>query len=144
MSEKTRFTAWVRADYATIKEDGYTETGADALNLVVDSRTTDELILALDGRVEHALSDTSTLTADLGIGYDTQAEQASITSSFAGGGAAFVTDGIDPSPVLVRGGLGMVINTSEAMEITARYDIGSRPGSGYTGQTVSVKFQMAF
>jgi len=144
MSERTRFAAWVRSDYAMIKEDGYTETGADALNLVVDSRTTDELILAVDGRVEHAVSDTSTLTADLGIGYDTQAEQASITSSFAGGGAAFVTDGIDPSPVVVRGGLGMVINPGEAMEITARYDIGSRPGSGYTGQTVSVKFQMAF
>jgi hypothetical protein len=45
---------------------------------------------------------------------------------------------------VVRGGLGMAINPSDAMEITARYDIGTRPGSGYTGQTVSVKFRMAF
>jgi outer membrane autotransporter protein len=142
MNAKTSFTPSFRADYTTIKENGYAETGADALNLTVDGKTTDELILAVDGKVMHALSDTSTLTANLGIGYDTQAEQASMTTAFSGGGAAFTTDGIDPSSTVVRGGLGMVVNSSDAMEFTARYDIEKR--SGYTGQTVSVKFRMPF
>jgi outer membrane autotransporter protein len=142
MSAKTSFTPSFRADYTTIKENGYTETGADALNLAVDGKTTDELILAVDGKVAHAVSDATTLTANLGIGYDTQAEQASITTSFAGGGAAFTTNGINPSSTVMRGGLGMVINSSDAMEFTARYDIETR--SGYTGQTVSVKFRMPF
>jgi outer membrane autotransporter protein len=142
MSAKTSFTPSFRADYTTIKENGYTETGADALNLAVDGKTTDELILAVDGKVAHAVSDATTLTANLGIGYDTQAEQTSMTTSFAGGGAAFTTNGIDPSSTVVRGGLGMVVNSSDAMEFTARYDIEKR--SGYTGQTVSVKFRMPF
>jgi uncharacterized protein with beta-barrel porin domain len=65
-----------------------------------------------------------------------------MTTSFAGGGAAFTTNGINPSSTVLRGGLGMVVNSSDAMELTARYDIETR--SGYTGQTVSVKFRMPF
>jgi outer membrane autotransporter protein len=142
MSEKTSFIPSFRADYTVLKENGYTETGADALNLAVDGKSTDELILAVDGKVEHMVSDTSTLTANLGVGYDTQAKQSSITSSFVGGGAAFTTDGINPSSTLVRGGLRMVINSSDATEVTARYDIETR--SGYTGQTFSVKLRKPF
>lgn len=142
MNPKTSFTPSFRVDYTTIKENGYTETDADALNLAVDGKTTDELILAVDGKVTHALSDSFTLTANLGIGHDTHTEQASMTTSFAGGGAAFTTDGINPSSTVLRGGLGMVVNSSDAMELTARYDIEER--SGYTGQTVSVKFRMPF
>jgi outer membrane autotransporter protein len=142
MNPKTSFTPSFRVDYTTIKENGYTETGAGALNLAVDGKTTDELILAVDGKLTHALSDTSTLTANLGVGYDTEAEQASLTTSFAGGGAAFTTDGIKPSSTVLRGGLGMVLNSSDAMEFTARYDLETR--SGYTGQTISVKFRMPF
>jgi outer membrane autotransporter protein len=142
LSEKTSFTPSFRADYTVLWENSYTETGAGALNLAVDDKTTDELILAVDGKLEHDVSDSSTLIANLGIGYDTEAEQASLTSSFAGGGAAFSTDGIKPSSTVWRGGLGMVVNTSDAMEFTARYDLETR--SGYTGQTVSVKFRMPF
>ncbi|MEW6329981.1 MAG: autotransporter domain-containing protein [Pseudomonadota bacterium] len=142
VNARTSFTPSFRVDYTTIKENGYAETGAGALNLAVDARTTDELILAVDGKLAHALSDATTLNANLGVGYDTEAEQASLTTSFAGGAAAFTTDGIKPSSTVWRGGLGMVLNASDAMEFTARYDLETR--SGYTGQTVSVKFRMPF
>jgi outer membrane autotransporter protein len=142
MSPKTTFVPSVRADYTTIRDQGYTETGAGALNLTVNGKSTDEFILALDGKVAHAVNDTSTVTANLGVGYDTQARQSSITSAFQGGGAAFTTTGINPSATLVRGGVGMVTNTSNAVEITARYDIEAR--SGFTNQTASVKLRMQF
>jgi outer membrane autotransporter protein len=142
VNARTSFTPSFRVDYTAIKENGYTETGAGALNLAVDGKTTDELVLAVDGKLTHALSDATTLTANLGVGYDTEAEQASLTTSFAGGGGAFTTDGIKPSSTVLRGGLGMVLNSSDTMEFTARYDLETR--SGYTGQTVSVKFRMPF
>lgn len=142
MSEKNTFTPSFRADYTSIKDNGYVETGAGALNLVVNGKTTGEFILAADGKITHTLSETSTLTANLGVGYDTQAKQSSITAAFQGGGAAFTTSGIKPSATLVRGGLGMSLNTSSAVEITARYDFEGR--TGYTGQTASVKFRMPF
>jgi hypothetical protein len=37
------FRPGVTADYVRLKEDGYTETGGEKLNLVVDARTSDEL-----------------------------------------------------------------------------------------------------
>ena len=142
MSERTSFTPSFRADYTTIHDNGYNETRAGALNLAVDGRTTDEFVLAVDGKLAHALSDTSTLVANLGVGYDTQAKESSVTAAFQGGGAAFTTVGIKPSPTLVRGGLGVVINSRNGTEITARYDIEAR--TGFTGQTASVKLRIPF
>jgi hypothetical protein len=112
------------------------------LNLVVNGKTTDEFILAVDGKVVHRLDDHAKLSANLGLGYDVNAKQNSITASFAGGGAAFTTSGINPSATLVRGGLGYVTNTAGGVEITARYDVEAR--TGYTGQTASVKARWAF
>jgi outer membrane autotransporter protein len=143
LSDKTRFTPSVRADYTWIKDDGYTETGAGALNLNVRGRKTDELILAVDGKLTHELSEGTTLTANLGVGYDVLSKQASITAAFAGApGVAFTTQGLDPSPWLVRGGLGIVSKTKSGMEITARYDVEHR--SHFLNQTASVKLRWAF
>jgi autotransporter family porin len=142
ISAKTSFIPSFRADYTSIKNNGYTETGAGALNLVVNGKTTDEFILAVDGELSHAFSGTATLTAHLGVGYDTQAKQASITSSFQGGGAAFTTPGMQPSATVVRAGLGYVLKTGKAMEVTARYDVESR--TDFIGQNASLKFRMPF
>lgn len=142
LNDTTSFTPSFRADYTSISDKGYTETGAGALNLVVNGKTTDEFILAADGKFVHSLNDNARFTANLGLGYDVNAKQNSITASFAGGGAAFTTNGINPSSTLVRGGLGYVANTAGGVEITARYDIEAR--TGYTGQTASVKARMPF
>jgi outer membrane autotransporter protein len=143
LSDKTRFAPSLRADYSWIKDDGYTETGAGVLNLNVQGRKTDELILAVDGKLTHELSEGTTLTANLGVGYDLLSKQASVTATFAGApGVAFTTQGIDPSPWLVRGGLGIVSKTRSGMEITARYDAEHR--SDFLNQTASVKLRWAF
>lgn len=142
LSPKTTFTPSVRADYAYIRDQGYTESGAGALNLNVSRNNTDELILAAEGKISHAVTDHAKVTANLGLGYDVLSDRTSITSAFAGGGAAFTTEGIDPSPWLVRGGLGLVMTTSNAVEVTARYDVEVR--EGFDNQTASVKARWAF
>ena len=86
--------------------------GAGALNLSVDGRTTQSLIMLLAGRLDHQLDDRTTLIASVGAGYDALTRQAAITATFAGApGASFVTHGIDPSPWLARGGLGLGYRT---------------------------------
>ncbi|MBK9161015.1 MAG: autotransporter domain-containing protein [Nitrosomonadales bacterium] len=142
LNEQTSFTPSFRADYTSLSDKGYTETGAGALNLTVAGKTTDEFILAADGKLAHRLDDNTAVTANLGVGYDANAKQNSVTASFAGGGAAFVTNGITPSSTVVRGGLGYVATTAGGVEITARYDLEAR--SGFTGQTASVKARWAF
>jgi len=142
LSGQTRFIPSIRADYTSITDKAYTETGAGALNLAVNGRTTNAFIIEASGKVSHSLDDTSNVSANLGVGYDTLAKQNSITAAFQGGGAAFTTVGINPSSTLVRAGLGYAKSTAGGIDIMARYDIEAR--SGFTAQTVSVKFRKAF
>lgn len=142
MNAATTIIPTAHADYTRISENAYTETGAGALNLSVAGKDTSAFVLGVGGKVGHAMSDTTKLIADLGVDYDTQAEQASINASFVGGGPVFTSTGINPAKTSVRGGLGVVVNSSKTMEITARYDLVSR--SGYMQQTASVKFNMPF
>ena len=64
------------------------------------------------------------------------------TRAFTSGLPAFNTTGINPPKTLVRGGLGLVVNTKSATEITARYDVEAR--KDFTNQTASIKFKMPF
>lgn len=139
----TTLTPSVRADYTILHADSYNETGAGALNLNVNSNTAHELIFGVDGKLTHALSDKVTLTANLGGGVDVLNEQASITSAFAGApAAAFTTKGLDPSPWLARGGLGLVSKPNDRVEISARYDFEVR--NSFDNQTASLKVRWAF
>lgn len=143
ITEKTRVTPSVRADYTWIKDESYDESGAGALNLSVDSRTTEALELGFDAKLTHELAAQTTLAANLGVAYDLINEDASITAAFAGApGAAFVTNGIDPSPWIGRGGVGLVHYLQNGTEITARYDLETR--EDFTNQTASVKLRWTF
>ena len=108
----------------------------------MNGQSVGQFIVGVDGKVTHKLSDTTTLLANLGVGYDTMAKQSSVTAAFAGGGAAFSTLGINPSPTVVRGGIGLVMKSSKTVEVTARYDVEAR--TGFTDQTVSVKARWPF
>lgn len=143
LSKQTRFIPSVRADYIWIKDESYTETGAGALNLNVQAQTSDALILAVDGKLAHEFGKGTTLTANLGVGYDALSDQDSITAAYAGAaGLSFVTKGLDPSPWMVRGGLGVISTTASGMEISARYDAERR--QDFLNQTASVKLRWAF
>jgi uncharacterized protein with beta-barrel porin domain len=142
LSESTSLTPSVRADYSYLRTKGYTESGAGLVSLMVNGFKVDELILSADGKLNHDLGGGASFIANLGLGYDALGDRTSITSSFVGGGAAFATQGIDPSKWLVRGGLGLVMKKDKSYEITARYDVEGR--SNFTNQTASLKLRLPF
>lgn len=143
ISVQTTVTPSVRVDYTTIREEGYTETGAGLLNLKVNARSADSLILGVDGKVTHKVDDQTTVLANLGIGYDALVKETAIVSAYAGApGASFTTHGIDPSPWLLRGGVGAVYKTRTGVELTGRYDAEVR--EKFVNQTASVKFRWSF
>jgi len=143
IDETTSLTPSLRADYTVLHADNYSETGAGALNLNVNSNTAHEMIVGIDGKLTHAMNDKIKLVANLGGGYDVLHEQASITSAFAGDPtAAFLTNGIKPSPWLARGEIGLVGNTDNGVELSARYDFEVR--DGFDNQTASIKVRWAF
>jgi outer membrane autotransporter protein len=144
LSDKTNLTPAMRIDYTHVKTDGYTEKGAGVLNQHVDSSSYEELLLTVDSKLSHKLTeDGLKFVANGSVGYDFINEQSQTTSTFTGGGPSYMTKGLDVSPWVYRGGLGLVKETGNGMEFSLRYDAEGRT-SGYLNQTASVKVRWAF
>ncbi|MFH1215003.1 MAG: autotransporter outer membrane beta-barrel domain-containing protein [Pseudomonadota bacterium] len=143
LSDKTTFIPSGRLDYASVDTDSYTESGSSPFNLSVGSDDVDELILLADGKLTYAFTDTTYLSGNLGVGYDFLADDVALTSSFVGvGGSSFKTTGIDPNPLLFRGGLGLNMTPTGNIEVTLRYDLEAR--EDFIDQTASLKLRMPF
>jgi uncharacterized protein with beta-barrel porin domain len=122
LREDITVTPSIRADYTWLRDRDYTETGAGALNLSVRGRTTSELIVYSDAKVNYRLPSGVILTGNGGLGYDLIDKDVSVLASFVGGGPAFVTNGLNVSPWLVRFGAGLLGMTERGVEITGRVD----------------------
>lgn len=143
VSAQTTVTPSVRADYTWLKAQRYSETGAAALNLNVDSQKTDAFVLGTDVRLQHRFTPASKFEANFGVGYDTINKRGNIVAAYAGApGQSFVTNGVDHSPWLVRGGIGYSHKTVGGTEILVRYDAEGR--SDYLNHTASVKASWNF
>ncbi len=132
----------VKLDYTYIESDSYTETGAGALNLSVDSNDVEALIVSADLKASHELDETTSLEGVVGVGYDLINEQAVISSSYVGGGSSFVVRGLDPDPLIGRLGFGLNKQLDSGAELNVRYDLEGR--EDYTNQTASVRLRWAF
>lgn len=142
-NEKTSFTPSISAAYTWMRDNAYTETGAGALNLNVDRRSYAEMIVGFDGRFDHKFNTNSRLTGNIGFGYDAMQTQDSITASFAGApGAAFTTIGLDPSPWIARGGIGITSAAATGVEVNVNFDIELR--NDFLNKTASVNLRWAF
>ncbi len=142
VSEKTSLASYLRAQYSYVTVEDYTETGAGAINLHMDDNSEDSLILSVGGKAAYALSEQVKLTGKLGAGYDLMANQSSVTATFAGGGPAFITEGLDPSSFVMQGGLGFEMLAANGLTVTARYDVDGR--EDYTNQVATINFRLPF
>lgn len=139
LSEQTAFIPSVRTDYTWVKDEGYSEKGSSA-NLKVDSQSSDQMIVGLDGKLSHEFMPGTRIVANLGVGYDLLNSQSSVTSAFAAEpGVGFTTRGLDSSPWSQRGGLGLSHSTEQGVEVSLRYDTEHR--EGLLNQTASVKLR---
>ena len=142
VSDKTVVTPYVNADYGYVDVDGYNESGAGALNLNVDDDSSDSLIIGMGAKASHSVSDNFLLTVNADIGYDLMADRSSLTSSFAGGGAQFTTEGIKPDEWVYNAGVAAKYSLTNGTEISFSYNINAR--QDYTDQSVSANFRFMF
>lgn len=142
LTEQSLIMPSLRADYAYIQDESYTEKGAGALSLDVDSIDAEELILMAQIEANHQWRDRTSLSTTLGVGYDLINDNNSLTASYTGGGAAFTTEGMDPSPWLARAGVAATISMTDMTELTASYDLEGR--EDFLNQTASVKMRWRF
>ncbi|MDO9238110.1 MAG: autotransporter domain-containing protein [Aquabacterium sp.] len=133
----------VRADYTWIRDSGYTETGAGALNLIVGSRNAQALVVSTGAKLAYKLNSAVTLSASGALAYDVNHDQAVINAAYSGASSAsFTTSGIAPKPLTVHAGVGAEYKTSTGTNILFAYDAEHR--SGFDNQSASVKVRWAF
>lgn len=146
INERASFLPSLRADYSWIKDEAYRETGSASVSpllLDVASRSSDELILSVNGKINYKLDDSTTVDVNAGLGYDAINDNGSIVAAYAGApGASFATYGMEQSPWLARGGLGLVHKTQGGMEINVRYDADYR--TSFLNHSASIKASWAF
>jgi len=142
VNDKTVMTPYVHADYGYADVESYHETGAGPLNLNVQDNSADSLIIGAGVKASHTVSDSLLLMANAGIGYDVMTDRSNLTSSFAGGGANFTTEGIEPEKFVYNAGVSAKYSLYNGAEITARYNIDSR--QDYTDQSVTANFRLMF
>jgi outer membrane autotransporter protein len=142
VTQETTIAPQFRLDYFTVGNSGYNESGAGALDLRVASQTQSQLIPALEAKADHEFTPKFFFSLNGGLGYDLLHSANTVSASFAGGGGKFKTQGLDPSPWILRSGVGLTWKENDKIDFTMRYD--RRDRGNYNNQTVSLKFKVMF
>ena len=134
----------IKANYIHIDKQGYTETGAGALNLQVDKVDSDTLFLGFGADIEWQPIESSSTFLDtyLSLGYDVLSEQNITTATLAGGGSRFATIGIENDPLLIKSGLGLRFIQNQSFTTHIHYDVEVR--DNYMSQMVSAHLEYTF
>lgn len=135
-------TPMVALDWRSFKAKGYTETGAGALNLQVNAQTAQEVMLKVGAQLRQQISPQTQWLASAALGHDLRNQRHAVTARFTGGGVAFTTEGLPPSRTVAELGVGIRHQTSDSMELLARYDLRLR--KGLRDQTASLRLNWAF
>lgn len=141
----TTLTPIVRLDWNHISQNAYTETDAGALNLDVAAASTNRLRSSLGAQLNHD-------TKLLGFAvqpflrafwhYDFMNSGVSASSSFAGGGAAFITPGQELDRYTGTVGAGMNVFTHNNFTGSVAYDY--NVGSAYQSHTAQAQIRWNF
>ena len=140
------FTLTPKADlsWTHISNAGYTETGANDLNLIVGSSSNDVVTARAGAEFAQRIENNGSVTiprVSVMAGYDLVNDRAETTSTFTGGGSAFTTQGIDPEKASLALGFG-VDHVSD--DSTASFDFNADIKDGYSNNTASLTFKSKF
>ncbi len=133
----------LQLDYTRLHSPAYTEKGADALNLQVEGKTAQALVLGVETRVNYDLSEGSQISAHLGAGYDTINDRDDMVVSYAGApGPGFSVPGSARSPWLMKAGISYTVKAAYGTDVSLRYDADGR--SGIINQSAAIKASWHF
>lgn len=129
-------------DFVDLSNKGYTETGADSIDLTVNKQETKQLIPEIRARLRHNVEGL-TLEGTVAAGYETLKEAVAVTASYAGGGDPFTTNWLEPSSFRLRSGVSLHYSPNEDLDLSLAYDREDR-SSDLRNQTVSGKVSYCF
>ena len=137
LNEKQTITPKIGVDYIHAHVNGYT----DSDSLKVEKQTANALVFSTGGEYVYAFDGGGRFIANVGIRYDTMAEQSTITSTL-NGGAPYTTTGINPGHTAYQGGIGYEVLRDKGATILIKYDTYKR--SGYFSNMASVNVKVPF
>jgi uncharacterized protein with beta-barrel porin domain len=129
--------------YTVVQEESYKEKGADALNLKVDSDTTDGIYSKLGIRLAKELKNQNmTLVPNVrAFWIHDFADRVELSSSFIGGGS-FTTEGLDPVHDMFNIGAGLNVYYNKNLRLFVDY--GWQSASSFNSNTVQLGAQWSF
>jgi outer membrane autotransporter protein len=146
LNDTTTLTPMAGLEWSHLKQDGYTETGAGALSMVVQDETANRVRSVLGAKLatEKALSNGLTLLPSLHATWrhDFRNNGIDSTSTFTGGGASFTTPGQDLARNTYNLGAALAFQKSQDFTLTLQLD-GER-ASGYSAVSGQVIGQWLF
>ncbi len=142
LSKQTQLEPMVNLDWRQARVDGYTETGADALNLKVAKQKAEELVLSVGARLEHAYSEKLSVSGLASVGYDLKGDTGITTAQFTGGGAVFTTESQETARERLQLGATLNWKATKAVDLSVGYGIQRR--SGMTDQALTAKLNWLF
>jgi len=133
----------LQLDYTRLQSRAYTERGADAMNLQVEGKITQALVLGVEARVNYAISEASQISTHVGAGYDAINDGDDLLVRYASvPGPGFSVPGSARSPWLMKAGISYTVKPVYGTDVLLRYDADGR--SGIINQSASVKASWRF
>lgn len=128
-------------EYNQLSQDGYTETGAGALSMRIDSVSAERLrsLVGVKIGTEYLVkSYTMRPSVQVGWRHDFMDDGIDSTATFTGGGAAFTTAGQDLEKDTLSVGVGVNMSKSDRFLFSVQLDTEQASGySAYAGQVVA-------
>ena len=130
--------------WTNINNDGYTETGANAFNLIVASSSNNISTARVGAEFTQRTEDNGAVTIphfNIMAGYDLKNDGGETSSTFTGGGSAFTTKGADTDKASLQLGFG-VDHVSD--DSTVSLDLNADLRSDYDSMSGSLTFKSKF
>ncbi|WP_112070035.1 autotransporter outer membrane beta-barrel domain-containing protein [Herbaspirillum rubrisubalbicans] len=143
LSEAMSLVPSLQFDYTRLQSPSYAESGAGDLNLVVQGKRSEALLLGTGARLNYALTPSSQISSYLGVSYDVIHGRDDLVATYAGApGQAFTTPGPTRSPWLLKGGVSYRFKMAGATDISLRFDAEGR--NGFINHSAAVKASWRF
>jgi outer membrane autotransporter protein len=130
-------TPLVSLQYQRLHLGGYTETGADALNLTVEGQDYNLFQSGLGAKLAYPiLTASGRFIPEVHAKwlYDFIGDRQETTTQLAGGGTAFATGGLDPAQSSYNAGAKLTWMVKDNVTVSVSYDLGLKEGfAGHSG-----------
>ncbi len=143
INDKLTITPAIEGSYRYFHTPSYSETGAGANNLDVQSSSTSQILLGVLTKLEYAINDDTHFISNVALNYDFNNDASSVDASYQGGGAVFNTAGIKNSALSYELGLGIARKVNKDLVLDIKYDLYGK-GSTFINHAVLAKLKWSF